>query len=69
MLVGHHGTAVECNADSGLLTAAEVHFVLSLPFQVLNPKSETASSPELKVPAKVFRDERAALLASKSASE
>lgn len=65
ILLDKHRKFVGCNVDSELLTAAEAGLVVILVSQMLNPKSHISGSARMIAAAKAFREEWAALLASK----
>lgn len=67
-LLAQHGTIAGCDVDSGLLTAAAADLVLASTSQLLGPKSNISGRAELKAPGKVFRKEKAAVLAHKKGS-
>lgn len=54
-----------CDADFKLLTAADADLGLTIVVRVLSPKSDICGSTEVILDAKVFKDDKAAVLASK----
>lgn len=63
MLIVQHSKFLGCTLNPEVLVAAEPYLVLTLAFQVLNPKSDISESVEVEAAAKVFADEPGAFLA------
>lgn len=61
----HHRKFVGCNEDCEFLIAAALDLVLTFTSQVIDPKSDTTGSGEVKAVEKVFTDKNAALLPTK----
>lgn len=65
MLPEQQKTSERCDVYSEALTATETDLVLMFFSQVLNAKSDISGSEEVAAAAKVFKDDRAALLENK----
>lgn len=67
LLLDHNRKFVGCNVDSELPAAAEADPVLKVASQGLSPKSDISGSIKVILVAKVFKEKRAELMASKKA--
>lgn len=64
MLCHQHKSSVREDVDSELLTGADADLVLTSASEMLDPQSNASGSAEVRAAAKVFKDLRAAFLAT-----